>query len=225
MPQHAKRFKIRRKDLRKPDEFETLTGEALDWAGQHRSLLVGAVVVVLTLGLAGLAFSRWRTSQNEAAALRFGSAHEVFDGGRFGEAAEAFAALARDYPRTPSGRLAPLYRAHAIARQGDASAAATAYGEFLAASGRPGYLTQEALTGLGRAKEASGDSEGALEAYTRAGALEGPFRTDALLSAARLHEAAGHADQARDIYAGLLKDASEPDLRALLRSKLGAAGQ
>ena len=38
MPQHAKRIKVRRKDLRKPDEFETLTGQALDWADDHRAL-------------------------------------------------------------------------------------------------------------------------------------------------------------------------------------------
>ena len=42
MAQSAKRVKIRRKDLRGPDEFETLTGETLAWAQGHRTPLIVA---------------------------------------------------------------------------------------------------------------------------------------------------------------------------------------
>src|SRR5205823_6641693 len=87
-------------------------------------------------------------------------------------------------------------RAHALARQGDQAAAATAYGEYLASAAVPVYLHQEALVGLARAKEAAGDTGGALDAYTQAGALPGAYRDDALLSAARLEQAAGHATKA-----------------------------
>src|SRR5256885_484026 len=128
MPQHARRLKIRRKDLRKPDEFETPTGPAPAW-------------------------------------------------------------------------------------QGDQAAAATAYGEYVASAADFDYLRQEALVGLARAKEASGDTAGALDAYTQAGALPGPYRDDALLSAARLEQAAGHADLAQAIYAGLVKDAADPETK------------
>ena len=51
MPQHAKRIKVRRKDLRKPDEFETLTGQALDWADEHRSLVGGIAGTVVLVAL------------------------------------------------------------------------------------------------------------------------------------------------------------------------------
>src|SRR5207245_2009199 len=118
MPQHAKRIKIRRKALRQPDEFETLTGQAVNWASANRGLVTGVVAA------------------------------------------------------------------------------------------------------LAHAKEATGETTPALEAYVQAGTLEGPYRTDALLSAARLHEAGGRADLAREIYARLLKEAPEPDLKAFLLSKL-----
>src|SRR5215813_13683552 len=176
MPQHAKRIKIRRKALRQPDEFKTLTGEAVSWASANRGLVTAVVVVLAVAGLAAVAH----------------------------------------------GRLATLYRGHALSRQGDAAGAATAYTEYLATSPEPPYLRQEALVGLGHAKEATGDATGALEAYVQAGTLDGPYRTDALLSAARLHEAAGQGDFAREIYTRLLNEAAEPEVKALARSKLPA---
>ena len=191
MPQHAKRIKIRRKALRQPDEFETLTGQAVNWASANRGLVTGVVAALAVAGLAAVAVGHLRGAERERASLAFRTAHTTFAAGnKFTEAAEAFAALAHDYPHTAYGRLAGLYRGHAFARQGDA------------------------------AKEAIGETTPALEAYVQAGTLEGPYRTDALLSAARLHEAGGRADLAREIYARLLKEAPEPDLKAFLLSKL-----
>ena len=222
MPQHAKRVKVRRKDLRKPDEFETLTGQALDWADDNRALVGGIVVAVALVVVVWLGVGRWRASRNEAAAMAFQAAHATLTAGKFAQAAPAFAELAETYPSTPFGRLARLYRGHALARQGDGAGAVIAYQEFLASHPESDYLRQEALTGLGHAKEAGGDATAALDAYNEAGTLTGPFRTEALLGAARLHEAAGHADKAREIYTTLAKAAPDAETRALLASKLPA---
>lgn len=222
MAQHAKRLKIRRKDLRQPDEFETLTGQALSWVEGHRGIVVGVVSALVALALVMLVVGRVRASRNEAAAVAFRSAHDQFEASKYAEAAEAFSELTRDYPSTPFGRLAGLYRGHALARQGDAAGAASAYADFLAATSSDGYIRQEALTSLGRAREATNDTTGALDAYTQAAALDGPFRTDARLGAGRMHEAAGHAAEARAIYAELLKDTTDADLRALLTTKVPA---
>ena len=220
MPQHVHRKRFRRKELRQPDEFETLTGQAVAWVRGNPQILLGVLAAVVVAALAGVLFGRMRAARQEAAAVDFGTAHTAFEAGKFAQAADAFATLAREHPRTSSGRLAGLYRAHAVARQGDPAAAATAYGEYLATSPEPAYLRQAALTGLAQAKEASGDTAAALEAYLQAGALEGPYRTDALLGASRLQEATGHADQAREVYARLLKEAPDPRLRELLLAKL-----
>jgi len=225
MPQHAKRLKVRRKDLRKPDEFETLTGQAVDWAQTHRSFVIGAGAVVVAVALVALGVGRWRASRNESAAIAFATAQASFEAGQFGPAGQGFMQAAEDYPGTPFGRLAKLYRAHALARQGESSDAATAYGEYLAGTPDTEYLRQEGLFGLGHAKEASGDAAGALDAFTQAGALNGPYRTDALLGVARLQDAAGHAAEARAIYDVLLKDAADDELKALLTAKLAASGE
>ena len=225
MPQHARRLKIRRKDLRKPDEFETLTGQALAWAGEHPAVVYGVLAVAIVVLVGSLAVGRWRASRNEAAAVAFRSAQARFDEGKFHDAAEDFAYVVERYPHAPLGRLAALYRAHALARQGDQAAAATAYGEYVASAADFDYLRQEALVGLARAKEASGDTAGALDAYTQAGALPGPYRDDALLSAARLEQAAGHADLAQAIYAGLVKDAADPETKAFAAAKVPGAAR
>ncbi len=219
MPQHTKRIKFRRKDLKQPDEFETLTGKALAWAEENVRLLAGIAGAVAALLLLVVVVNRVSASRNDSAADGFRRAKVVFDAGKFPEAADAFASTARDYPRTPFGKLAALYHAHALARQGNAAEAATAYSEYLASASTP-YLRQEALVGLARAKEATGDAPGAIASYTEAGSLEGAYRTDALLSAARLHEAAGHADQARELYSQLLKEAPDAELRSFLLAKL-----
>jgi tetratricopeptide (TPR) repeat protein len=147
-------------------------------------------------------------------------AHGTFEAGKFPEAATAFAEIAEEYPRTPTGRLSRLYRAHALARKGDQAEAAVAYTEYLASAVASDYLQQEAYTNLGRANEATGDTAGALEAYSKASELDGPFKHDALLGAARMHEAAGRADEARPLYAQVLKDTEDADIRAFLLSKI-----
>jgi tetratricopeptide (TPR) repeat protein len=222
MAQPVKRTRVRRKDIRQPDEFETLTAQAAVWAREHQSIVVGAVSALLVIGLIVLLVSRTRASRAELASVDFQVAHSVFQGGKYPEAAAGFSALAEKLPGTPFGRLARLYRGHALERQGDAAAAAVAYGEYLAIDPDTDYLRQEALVGLGHAKEAAGDATGALDAYTQAAALGGPFRTDAGLSAARLHEAAGRSSEAREIYQRLLKEAPDPDVQNLLRTKLPA---
>jgi predicted negative regulator of RcsB-dependent stress response len=220
MPQHAKRLKVRRKDLRKPDEFETLTGQVVDWADANRSIVGAIVTGVLVVAAIVLGVARWRASRNETASADFQAAHARLTAGAFDEAARGFDQVAAEYPHAPFGRLAGLYRAHALARSGDAAGAATAYAEYLAGSPPANYLRQEALTGLARAKEASGDTKAALDTFTQAGAVPGPFRTDALLAAARLHEAAGEHEQAVAIYKSLLPDAADPELKAFLESKV-----
>ena len=222
MNRPADRVRVRRKDLRRPDEFATLTGQAGAWAREHRqTLLIGGAALFGLLIAAGL-FARYRVTQNEAAAREFRQAHETFEAGELPEAATAFALVAEEYPRSPFGRLARLYQGHALARQNEGTTAAEAYEAYLGRDPEPAYLRQEALAGLGHAHEASGDLPQALAAYRRASELDGPYRTETLLGAARLEEAQGDRAAAEAIYRDLLRDASDDTLRQMLLSKLPA---
>jgi tetratricopeptide (TPR) repeat protein len=225
MPQHARRLKVRRKDLRKPDEFETLTGQAVDWAQENRPIVFAVAGVAILVAIVALGVGRWRSGRNDAAATAFRAAQARFLQSDWAGAAQGFSEVADTYPSAPFGRLAKLYRGHALARQGDHAGAAGAYDEYLASEPSAEYLRQEALLGLGRAKEAGADTTGALEAYTQAGALPGPYRTEALLAAGRLHEASGSPGEARAVYESLLKDAADPETKALLTQKLAAVAK
>jgi predicted negative regulator of RcsB-dependent stress response len=217
----ADHFKISRKDLREPDAVQTFGVQAADWFRANQSAAIGALSAALAVGALIVGYSWYTQHQASTAAVRFQSAAALFDGKKFAESANEFAALSSEYGRTPSGRLAGLYRAHALAQQPDPGAAATAYGEYLASGPQTDYLRQEALLGLARAQEASNNQPGALDAYRQAAEIAGPFRTQARLGLARLEDAAGNGDKARAIYAELLDDAGlDRDTRQTVLGKL-----
>jgi hypothetical protein len=216
------RQRLRRKDLRGPDEFVTATSQATLWANEHRGLLVAATVVLLVVAGAAIGWTRWKASQVEAASRDFRAARATFEEGKLAEAAPQFAALAEAYPGTAFGRLAILYRGHALVRHGDAPGGVAAYEDFLASGPPAEYLKQEALVALGHAREKTGDTAGALTVYTDAAAIDGPSRTEARLGAARLEEAAGRPEKAQELYAAAAPDVTDPQLKDFVASKLPA---
>src|SRR5438445_146351 len=143
MPAHARRIKIRRKALRQPDEFHTLTSQAMAWLDAHRELAAGIALAALVAAAAVVAVSQYRASQVGRAAESFRAAQATFEARHFADAAAAFEVLGETYPRTPSGRLAGLYRAHALAHQGDTAGAATAYREYLTSRPAADHLPPE----------------------------------------------------------------------------------
>ncbi len=215
----ANHYKITRKALREPDEFQTLTTQAADWVRANQSLVVSVVAAVVAIAAIIVAFNWNAQRQTNAAAIELQGAQSLFDAKSYAEAAAGFAAVSTTYPHTPSGHIAKLYRAHALAAQPDPTAAAAAYAEYLASAPATDYLRQEALLGLAHAKEATNDAEGARDAYRQATEIAGPFHTPAQLGLARLEEAAGHADQARTLYTAALK---APDLDADTRQTIAA---
>jgi hypothetical protein len=220
MPPSARRIKLDRKSLREPDEFQAVTTQAAAWVQAHRPVLVAAAIgaAALVAVLGGLGW--WRGSRADAAAVRFQSAYDDYKAARWAQAADAFAGLGRDYGSTPYGRLAALYEAHALARKPDAAAAAATYERYLSDGPETDYLKQEALLGLGLAREATGDAQGAQRALEEAAALAGPFTTDARLALARQLEGAGQADKAREQYLAVLKDSPSASLREFLQGKV-----
>jgi tetratricopeptide (TPR) repeat protein len=222
----AHHHRLTRKDLRQPDEFQTLTTEAVEWVRRNQSAVVGVVSALVAIAAIVLGVS-WHTHrQATAASSELQSAQALFDAKKYSAAAAEYATVAETYPSTPAGRLAGLYRAHALAHQPDPAAAAAAYGEYLAGSPATEYLRQEALLGLGRAHEAAANASAAMDAYRQAIDVAGPFRTQARLSLARLEEAGGNTTAAQALYAEVLKAPDlDGDTRQIITGRLppGAA--
>lgn len=222
MSEDAHRIKISRKALKAPDEFQSLTARAIDWAEGHRTALAAVAVALGILAVALVGLGRYRGARMTAAGSAFRAARVQFDAGKYTDAASAFAAVRDEHDGTVFAGLAVLYRGHALARGGDTAGAAVAYEEYLAGGAEDDCLRQEALTALGHVRETGGDVTGALDAYMKAGGMPGPFRHDALLGVARGHEVAGHGEQAREVYVKLLAENPDPETRQLVRSKMPA---
>lgn len=219
------KIKLDRKALREPDEFHLVGARATEWIVTRRRTLMAAAGVTLVLVLALLGASWSRARQRAAAGIRFSAAHAEFLDGRHADAATSFDGLHRDYGDTPFGRLALLYRGHALARGNDPAGAAAAYEAFLARGLDAEYLRQEALVGLGQVRVAGGDPAGARAAFAEAAEIAGPFRTEARLALARLAESEGDSQGARELYAAILGELPEASpLRAFLQNRLGPSG-
>jgi predicted negative regulator of RcsB-dependent stress response len=219
MPETAKRVKIRRKDLRGPDEFETLTGETLAWAQRHQTPLIVGGVAILAIVVSLLLVGRARGIRNREAAAQFQQAQMQLENGSAATAATQFAAIEQNASGTPFGHLAGLYRGHALLKQGDAAGAATAYTQYLSTASAPDYLRQQALIGLGHAKELAGDASGANDAYLEAEKIDGPAGAEASLGVARMLEAQGKSDDARAIYVRLAKESPQGWLKSFAEAK------
>jgi predicted negative regulator of RcsB-dependent stress response len=217
--------KIDRKALRQPDEFVTIVGRGGAWLREHQQVAVVAVGGIVAVGvLFGLL--AWNASRQQAqSAARFHEAYTAFRNERWEEASRAFGDVADTFAGSPFGRLARLYRGHALARQQDAAGAETAYRAYLEAAPGTDYLHQIALTDLADAQERAGDANAARATYAEAASLPGPFRRTARLAEARLSIVAGDTQAAQAVYRQELERWAEGPLRAFLESQLPASAR
>jgi hypothetical protein len=215
------RIKIRRKDLRRPDEFVEVTGRVWQWILARRRLVASVAGVTLALLAAVVGTQQYRQHRLDRAADGFRKAVALFSAG---DAPAAVGALQAVTDAGPYAALSDLYRGHALLRAKDGSAAAEAFAAASEESDLPPYLRQEALYGRAFALDQAGDSALALEHYVEAAALAGPYRVDARLRAAQLTEAKGALDEARALYQLAVEDANtvgtRDDLLTLARWRL-----
>jgi hypothetical protein len=217
------RVKIRRKDLRQPDEFMELTGRVWQWLAANRGLAVAAGGVVVAVLAGAIGIQQYREYRLLDAADAFRKALVLLHDGETRAAAEAFGQV----PAAGAyGALANLYRGQAALAAGDVTLATEAFRASAGHRGLPSYLRQQALVGLARALVRQGDTAAGLEQYQAAAGIPGPFQIDARLEAARLSEASGALEKARGYYEGALEEAYdagapfEDDLRNLVAWRL-----
>jgi predicted negative regulator of RcsB-dependent stress response len=216
--------RIRRKDLRRPDEFVTLSRRAIAYAEENRTtvaVVVGGLVVLLA---AILVFRAVRSSRQAGAAQAYAQAHALLDDKKYADAAVAFQQVADAYSSTSYAPLAQLEAGNALLMDGRGADAAVAYQKFLDEGPATDYLRQLALVRLGHAQEQAGTLAEAARAYATAAALPGPYAEEALAGQARIADASGDPAQAKDLYARLLEKYPQSDRRAVVTSRLVALG-
>jgi len=220
----ARTERIRRKDLRQPDEFVTLSRRAVGYAEENRTtvfLVGGAIVLVLA---AVLIYRAMRASRETAASHAYAAAHVFMEDRKYPEAASAFQAVADGYGSTGYAVLAQLQAANALLAADRAAEAAAAYQKFLDSGPPTDYLRQLALVRLAHAQEKNDKPQEAVAAYGEAAALSGPFVEEAFLDQARAAESAGDPAKAKALYEQFLAKFPASDQRTLVTARIVALG-
>ncbi len=216
----SKSAELSRKEIKQPDQFQVVAGEAASWLGGHRrqSVLAGGALVVVLVG--ALAFMAVRERRSAGAAALLSQVYRAAggelsavplpgvpgpffasDAARQKAVAQAADTLLAEYPGTSQAALGALAKGDAHLRLGEFDAAAAAYQLYLSSARRTDSFRFSALEGLALAAEGKGDTAGALAGWTRFGAEVAAQADRADLERARLLAGSGKADEARALLA------------------------
>ncbi|HUO04705.1 MAG TPA: tetratricopeptide repeat protein [Candidatus Binataceae bacterium] len=219
MPAASYRTKIRRKDLKQPDEFLTLIGRAREFILANRREALVAAGTILVLGVLATSLYYMNQNRDRAAGELFTSAIGLLNSNNpkaYQIAETQFKQLADTESSRRVGQLARFYMASAYLavsdsekaedpkRANDLAQARDALTAFIAADHDPMFLGM-AQTNLGLVYERMGDWAKAADAYTQAASTDGPEQLRAELSVARMLEKKGDKAGAISAYKAFLK--------------------
>lgn len=216
--------RLTRKDLRQPDEFQTLSRQALDFVDANRTAVMVALGAAIVLLLAIVTFRMISQSREAAASVAYSEARALLSDKKYADAASRFGDVATQYNGTNYGPLALLEQGNAFLLADQATEAAAAYESFLKTSPSTDYLRQLAHTRLGYAHEKLGKAAEAQRAFTTAASEKGPFTAEALFGAARNAEVADDGAKAKDLYGQLLEKHPTTEYREVATARLVTLG-
>lgn len=197
MAQSPKR--VTRKDLRRPDQFVTLTGEVFDFLRAHRR---GSMIAVGTILAAFLLYGAWdlyRSRQLRLAAQSYAQALALFEEQKYREAVGAFEQLSKSAPGAYKS-LSLLYLGNSHIALGAPQRAVPHLQRLTERSSSRDYIRQLGLLSLGYAFEKSGDFTAASKSFAAAETAGGPFTEESLLGKARASAQAGDRRTALEAY-------------------------
>ncbi len=208
----------RKKLLKKPDEFLTLSDKAIQWARANmRTLIivVSALVLAVVCALGIQAYLRYRTAQGANALAQVFPMYQRAVLGQASKqemagAMQGLAQVVEKYGATPSGMQARLALAGLQYSTGQYAEAELNFAELAEDPGTPAQLLPLALRGLGQSLAAQKKYPQAAQAIRRAIEAAGPQTAILLkLDLGLVLEAAGDKKAAIATYRELLK--ASPD--------------
>jgi tetratricopeptide (TPR) repeat protein len=217
----AKNAEMTRKDMKEPDQFQVVAGEAATWLTGHKqkALLIGGLAAAAVL--VAFIVSAVRDRSAAAAGALLAEVYQAAGGeistvplpgvpgpfypsdqARQQAVLEAAGKVLAQYPTSRAAVAATLAKGDAHLRRGEWDAAASAYQAYLTAATRDDAFRFGALEGLALVAEGQGQTDAALAAWARL-ASEVPGQSDrADLAKARLLAAGGKTAEARQVLAG-----------------------
>jgi tetratricopeptide (TPR) repeat protein len=223
------RKKIRKKDLKKPDEFITFTSKILNWCRENiRIVMAAAGGIVVAVLLAGGVFVFQANREAKARAL-YDSAlafYPVESSGKTAEAQYAKVAaqleeLKQSFGSTTVVTSALIDLGNVYFQQGEYDKAISCYLDFLQRTDQKNPFHDQVLVSLGETQEAKGAWQPALEVYQRL-VSEGTavYQAQAQLYLGRVYEAMGDQKNAMTHYDNYLKENPATLYSEWIRTKL-----
>lgn len=195
--------RITRKDLRRPDQFVTFTGQLLNLVRHHRNASLIALGALVGALLFYGAWDLYQSRRNRLAAQEYARALNLFHEQKYRDAMAPLTDLSKSGPSIYR-RLALLYLGNSHLALGDTKNAASAFERLAGGPTKPDYLHQLALLSLGHAHEKAGNLKEAAKNYLAAGQASGPFKEQAILGEARTSAQAGDLKAALQAYRNYL---------------------
>jgi tetratricopeptide (TPR) repeat protein len=239
----SKSADLTRKDMKEPDKFQVVAGEAAAWVTARKKQALIAAVVALGAVVAAAAVLAFSDSKARSAGAALSEVYRIAGGeispvplpgvqgpffptdeARQKAVAEAAARVAAQHAGTRAAALASLALGDARLRLGEWDAAAAAYDAYLAGAPKDDALRFGALEGLAMAQEGKGSADGALAAWARLGAEVPAYADRADLEKARVLAQSGKGDEARKLLAGFADAHKESILTGEAAERLAKLG-
>jgi tetratricopeptide (TPR) repeat protein len=223
--------KIIKKKLKQPDEFITLTERTYLFATRHsKSMAAGAGLVVVILLFIFLV-QRWEAKNADEADLLFNSAVRTYQmvSSPYREGSpqdykavlERFDEVDKRFPKTPSGKLAVLYKGNIHLRLGEFDEAIKAYDSYIGKAGKENIYRTFAVEGLGYAYEGKRDYEKAVLAYQKVVVLGESFQVaNAYLGLGRCYEKMGKTKEALEDFKNFVKVSPKSQMTNIVLRKI-----
>ena len=176
--------RITRKDIRRPDQFVSLSNRFFHYLRKHKKPVAASAALVAALLLALWIWDLYRVRQNRLAAEEYSKAVALYHGGKYREALEALGRVSI-YRSTIYSRLGLLYQANSYMGLKEKDKALLALEELIQRERKDTFIRQLALLTLAYAKEDQGKCEEAVRSFEEATKIPGPFSEEALLGKAR----------------------------------------
>lgn len=191
--------RIRRKDIRRPDQFVTLARKLFDLTKEYKSLFLASVALLVAVLLALWGWNFYRERQDRLAAQQYSRALILYHDGKHREALDVLAHVSRSRSSLYS-RLGLLYQAHSHIALQESAKAAAALQELLHRERKDHFLRQLAFLTLAYAQERTGQCQEASRNFTEAEKLQGPFKEEAILGKARCYAQSHNFKEALNSY-------------------------
>lgn len=231
------------------DEFQAKGFELVEWTQENRGVILGAIGLVLVVGIVLTVLTLSRASEDGAASAVYAEAMESWQGevgpelpglsdankARFETAKEKaeksreqFRKVIAEYPSSGAASLAHLYAGHASQDLADWDAAIEHYSAYIDGHPKDDALLFAAVAGRAAAHESKGNVDAAIADHRRLLELSvSPAKDAAMFALARLSLSKGDKAQAKDYLDQLEKQFPESSMlqnAEPLRARLGDEG-